>query len=664
MPKRTGSAHEEESDDNKRQNTNSSPKTVDSMVDSDTKSEIFKDLSDLKKNMELMKEEFRDSINAMTKKIGEVVITQNATTQATNFQADFLEEVNEKCVDQQLQYTKMERKMEVMAQAITGNESSTKTARQEIRQVAQDVKDRNLVLNGLPESNDEVAMSVCLKFLKNIDPTLKQEDIESAYRIGKKEGKKGSNRILLVKFKIGERKQEVMRKKAALKSKKQLGKVFCNDDLPEGTRKVIQDMRDIASYANKIGYTDAKVSGNKLTVNGKVYYENDLVTLPDKLKLENVKTRPIGEGIGFQSRHSYLSNFFKCHIRINGKLFTSSEQAFQHSKAVVCERDDTALEIKATNHPEKAKHLGDKLDTCPEWEMKKRAVMKCVVTHKFKQNLTLRNKLKNTTGLKLLECTTNKYWGTGRRMDSQLWDESNNYEGRNELGHILEEIRSALDPPALNCTAEIRKVNPAKSTKMDTSSHHATPKTAAMAQSVLSTKGEEKDSHPEPSIKELSMAIVPTAIPELGRSKSTVSNDDGSKQAAPASQNESMDMEGVDSVSLSSVFSDSFDPIDTKNITLSDGRLDLNKLTSWKLDSLNTSRIADLSNRRSRQSRRKYKELIQSQNELAGDDLSTSTSKYGNISTVKSRKKHRSMQGHTGGEKGELNDLLKDMNLI
>lgn len=51
-------------------------------------------------------------------------------------------------------------------------------------------------------------------------------------------------------------------------------------------------------------------------------------------------------------------------------------------------------------------------------------------------------------------------WGTDRRLDSPLWNESNSYEGKNKLGAILEEIRSALDPPALNCTAEIKKYKP------------------------------------------------------------------------------------------------------------------------------------------------------------------------------------------------------------
>lgn len=143
-------------------------------------------------------------------------------------------------------------------------------------------------------------------------------------------------------------------------------------------------------------------------IEGKTYHKNELVLLTNdnNIKLKNVKTRPIGSGLGFQSRNSYLSNFYPCQIRINGRLFVSSEQAFQYHKAVICERDDTALAIKSNKDPEEVKKLGDKLDTCPEWKIKKRALMKRVLAHKFKQNLKIRAKLQSIAGMNLLECTT------------------------------------------------------------------------------------------------------------------------------------------------------------------------------------------------------------------------------------------------------------------
>lgn len=232
MPKRTGSDLEEDIDDNKRHNNNPSPKSKLNMDLPQGRDDLLQDITELRKNMDDMKAKFCESMDAMTKKIGEVVITQNATTQATNFQSDCLEEVNEKCVDQQLKTTKIDRKL---AQTITGNETSIATARMEIRQVAQDVKERNLILNGIQETNEEQPMKVAIGFLKNIDPTITEQDLETAYRMGKKGSKKGEHRVLLVKFKFGERKKVIMRKKAALKNKKKLGKIYCNDDLPDTT---------------------------------------------------------------------------------------------------------------------------------------------------------------------------------------------------------------------------------------------------------------------------------------------------------------------------------------------------------------------------------------------------------------------------------------------
>lgn len=86
------------------------------------------------------------------------------------------------------------------------------TARQEKRQVAQEIKERNLILNGIAETHEKVPLNVAIKFLKIIDPTVSENDLETAYRMGKKEDRKGSHQILLVKLKLGERKQDIMKK--------------------------------------------------------------------------------------------------------------------------------------------------------------------------------------------------------------------------------------------------------------------------------------------------------------------------------------------------------------------------------------------------------------------------------------------------------------------
>lgn len=669
----------------------------------------------LSEEMNDMKSEVRDSLLIVSKKVGDFMITQSATIQATNFQCDFLEEVNDRCIDNELRTTTIDKKVEKIDQKVKGNTAHIESVHQEVRQNTQEIKARNLVLNGIPEDKDEVVLDVAVKFLKNIDPAFNKNSIETAYRMGKGNDIKSKGRVLIVKFKSGEVKRELMRKKAALKNKKALGKVFYNDDLHEKTRKSLQEMREIAAFAKKNGYEDAKVTGQKLFVGGKTYTENELTLLPEKLCLKNIKTRPVGNGIGFQSKHSCLSNVFPCDININGKMFTSSEQAYQYYKAIVCERDDAAAEIKSINDAEKVKIKGDKLDTCPEWEERKVAYMKYIATQKFKQNLEIRAKLLGTGGMNLIECTKNRFWGSGRNFDSPEWANTHKYEGRNVMGKILEEVRESLDSPALNCTEMVQKVAPTMpdlarvpDPNGDLTSNITTQKqdngeteTEKNRKDESKTSRDLHESHKEvdlpcvaKSAKEISATIKPTTIPGAiastrapSRSRKSVhkklpekelekdtpietaSNIDN-KSTMNASNEELMDIEGIDSVSLSSVFSETsgIEPNDVKNLTLEDGRLDLQKISNWSLPPLNTSRLLGLTGRGSKESRDKLRRILKSQNEMGGNfDLSTSTPKTGPISKVESRKKtgrQSQRQGHVGGEKNEMTTLLKEMNLI
>lgn len=430
MPKRTGSPMA--SEESKKTDVKESPKSgsvpplsvvnenlnPDLPATSPTKAELMEDLAKLKIHVNNLQTEFRDGLLMVSKKPGEFTVTQSAAIQATNFQSDFLEEVNDRCIDSDLRTTTTDRKVDFLEQEVKSNTTCMNNIHREVRQNTQDIKCRNLILNGIPEKKDEIVLDVAMKYLKNIDPAFNKNAIESAYRMGKSDLDRKGNRIMVIRFKIVDVKKELLKKKSAMKNKRSLGKVFYNDDLPDQTPKTIQEMREIAAYAKKISFDDAKVSGQRLYVDGKSYTEEELYLLPERIRLEKIKTRPIGEGIGFQSKYSCLSNFFPCKIVINNKVFTNAEQAFQYYKAVVCERDDVSTKINSNNDPEKVKYHGDKLDTCPEWEERKVAYMKCIASHKFKQNPELRAKLLDTAGMELIECTTNKFWGSGRRFDS------------------------------------------------------------------------------------------------------------------------------------------------------------------------------------------------------------------------------------------------------
>lgn len=215
-----------------------------------------------------------------------------------------------------------------------------------------------------------------------------------------------------------------------------------NDDLPNELRQNRDEMREISAYAKEHGYT-SKVTGNKLVVNGRHYQHHELSLLPKDILLERVQTRRLGDGIAFQGETSCLSNFFPCYINIDGRIFNSSEQAYQYTKCIECKKEDTAHQIMLLSMPREIKSKGDKTESTPEWEYQKLTKMEEIVTKIFSQNPDLRKKLIDTGNYPLYEATTNQFWGCGLRMNSRLWS-SGMYPGRNNMGQILMKVREKM----------------------------------------------------------------------------------------------------------------------------------------------------------------------------------------------------------------------------
>lgn len=323
-----------------------------------------------------------------------------------------------------------------------------------------------MIVNGIAEGKDENCKEAAVKFFRNLVPNYQSEKILLAYRVGKGSKDGEVNWTMFVKFRDIEAKQEIMKRKSVLHKNKALGlgKVFCNDNLPEEIRLKRQEMREIAKYAVSIGYRDTRVTGDKLWFGGKSYTEDELYLLPKALQMENVRTRKIGDKIGFLSKYSYLSNFYPVSVEVNGQRYNSSEQAYQHSKAIICDRDDVAKEIKESEDPKKVKKHGDKIDTSEQWESIKVETMKCILVSKFMQNKELKSKLLETNNSPLMECSTNTFWGTGWKLDSMEWAKSHNYPGKNVLGKLLMEVRNIVySPPGsadvFNLTGRQEEIN-------------------------------------------------------------------------------------------------------------------------------------------------------------------------------------------------------------
>ena len=139
---------------------------------------------------------------------------------------------------------------------------------------------------------------------------------------------------------------------------------------------------------------------------------------------------------GFVAEYRWLSNFFMCRVEWEGRVYTSSEAAYQSGKYPPAERD-----VFTTLDPDPAKKLSrtKPYDTAA-WEARKERTMREVLWAKFSQNPDLAKKLL-ATGDRLLEETN--WWG------DKIWGVFQG-EGQNLLGKQLMEIRARLAKEAAN----------------------------------------------------------------------------------------------------------------------------------------------------------------------------------------------------------------------
>lgn len=131
-----------------------------------------------------------------------------------------------------------------------------------------------------------------------------------------------------------------------------------------------------------------------------------------------------------ESGYDFLSNFYPSTVSYEGLLYSTVEHAYQASKT----QDPSVREIiRKAKDPSAAKKLGQAIQTSPEWQDTKLAVMRALIHEKF-QNPFLRPLLLATGEAELIlnNKWNDKFWGICRGI------------GENWLGKILMEERNMI----------------------------------------------------------------------------------------------------------------------------------------------------------------------------------------------------------------------------
>lgn len=133
----------------------------------------------------------------------------------------------------------------------------------------------------------------------------------------------------------------------------------------------------------------------------------------------------------FQGEYRFLSNFWPCQIRYEGRTYPSTEHAFQAAKTV--KEEEKTLIQKAKSAGE-AKKLGRYVTLRKDWGSRQLAIMEEVNWIKFTSDPYLRECLLLTGDEELQEGNS---WG------DIFWGVSGG-RGQNHLGKILMHVRARL----------------------------------------------------------------------------------------------------------------------------------------------------------------------------------------------------------------------------
>lgn len=133
----------------------------------------------------------------------------------------------------------------------------------------------------------------------------------------------------------------------------------------------------------------------------------------------------------FRREYAFLSNFYSCDIsiRLGSRCykFRNAEAAFQ-----ACKCPERAGEFEPLDG-KSAKRLGRQVKIRPDWNSVRIQVMRAILTAKFTQNESLKERLLGVTGPIMEE----NAWG------DTFWGVCNG-RGENHLGKLLMELRDRL----------------------------------------------------------------------------------------------------------------------------------------------------------------------------------------------------------------------------
>ena len=135
----------------------------------------------------------------------------------------------------------------------------------------------------------------------------------------------------------------------------------------------------------------------------------------------------------FRGHKNPLSNFFRVEITYNGEEFSSTEAAYQFSKAKAMHDNFNARRIQSAKTGLHAMRIAEKVETDGNWKAKKVKVMEGILKQKLRVSEKTKKALIETGSKEIKEDTHHEFWGRGKED-----------KGQNMLGKIWMGLRDKL----------------------------------------------------------------------------------------------------------------------------------------------------------------------------------------------------------------------------
>ena len=307
----------------------------------------------------------------------------------------------------------------------------------------------NLVLDGIAEHDGETDRECYEKLCHVLVHTLKiasarEMRITRCHRLGKPQIGRARSRPIIFKLHWYGDRSTIWNARRELKG----SQMWLSENFPseiESRRRMLYPIVRVAREKN----IRAHLSVDRAVIAGKIYTLRNLEKLPAELDPRSIAT-PTHNGItAFFGGMSPLSNFYPTTIRDgDGTVFTSSEQMYQHRKALFFDDDRAAVTIRLAKTPLAAYKAGFNIggQAQRDWmaDKAKQQMFECCLA-KFGQNAELKSFLLDTGPNHLVEASKrDRIWGVGIGLKGPSIFDRQQWQGTNWLGDVLERVRAQL----------------------------------------------------------------------------------------------------------------------------------------------------------------------------------------------------------------------------